>query len=298
MASDRHPAIRRLYHHLGILERPSLRKFCLYAKSLTCVIPFPNARDSLSTLYGIITVGKDALKLLRQQPSKLGDFGAYLAITNIAALFELGSPTNINFQLYATAINLAMQSLRPSGNLVSVTGFSGRLSALGHDIYDSRVDIGRLAWDKLADFLNTLVDAWILECARQGVFPPAKRIEDSNPVSEDFLMRGLIWAQFYFPPGWFDTQTEDNGTYVESASTRKLRSQSLPLTLQKSDWLRLLRSIPRISNIASRFIKSKQRGWQEAHAKINLILGQHQCKAYKILPSEEIGTRSQHVQGR
>ncbi|CAK4032425.1 hypothetical protein DOTSEDRAFT_71170 [Lecanosticta acicola] len=151
-ASDRHPAIGRLYHHLGILERPSLRKLCLYSKSLTCVIPFPNARDSLATLCGPIvqdeqmiqssrqlaearivthhaliysdyeqstidSIGSHALELLKEQFSKLRDFGAYLAITNTSALFELGSPTNALFQHYTTAINQAMQNSRPSASL-------------------------------------------------------------------------------------------------------------------------------------------------------------------------------------
>ena len=49
--SDRRPPIGRLYHHLGVLERPSLRKMFHYAESLTCVGPFPNARDALHALY-------------------------------------------------------------------------------------------------------------------------------------------------------------------------------------------------------------------------------------------------------
>ncbi|KAI5362473.1 putative tetratricopeptide-like helical domain superfamily, DNA/RNA-binding domain, Est1-type [Septoria linicola] len=137
MASDRHPAIGRLYHHLGILERPSLRKFCFYSKSLTCVIPFTNARDSLSTLCGpivqdeqtihssrqspearivtrhalvasgrdlqtIAQVGQDSLQLLGEQRSKLREFGAYFASTNIAALFQLGDQKNVLWQLYHT----------------------------------------------------------------------------------------------------------------------------------------------------------------------------------------------------
>lgn len=322
MASDRHPAIGRLYHHLGILERPSLRKFCLYAKSLSCVIPFPNARDSLSTLCGpivqdentiqssshsvearIVTyhalvyskagqktidvVGDDALQLLQQQLPKLRDIGAYLAITNIAAIFELGSPTNILGQQYAFAINQAIQPSRPSTttglaehnnqfpsalsdrsakpSLVSTTSFWENTFALAlrnyrsvedilpyihvmlvslhsldslrtrlsndqtqHHTIDVLVDSGRLAWDTLADFLNTLVrsqpiSAWILECARQRAFPAPERKEDVKPLSEDFLIRGLIWAQFYFAPGWFDGQTEDDGRAIESENTHKAR---------------------------------------------------------------------------
>ncbi|KAK4553111.1 hypothetical protein LTR86_009838 [Recurvomyces mirabilis] len=49
-ASRRHPQVGRLCHHLALLERPSLRKVACYGKSLTRVVPFANANDSLRTL--------------------------------------------------------------------------------------------------------------------------------------------------------------------------------------------------------------------------------------------------------
>lgn len=50
LAADRNPSVGRLYHHSGILKRPSLRKFYLYARALTSAIPFLNAKESLETL--------------------------------------------------------------------------------------------------------------------------------------------------------------------------------------------------------------------------------------------------------
>lgn len=50
LAADRNPSFGRLYHHAGILERPSLYKFYLYARALTSVNTFMNAGDSLRTL--------------------------------------------------------------------------------------------------------------------------------------------------------------------------------------------------------------------------------------------------------
>ncbi|KXT12825.1 hypothetical protein AC579_7602 [Pseudocercospora musae] len=323
MASDRHPAIGRLYHHLGILERPSLRKFCFYAKSLTCVIPFPNARDSLSTLCGpivqddqtiqssrqsaearIVTfhallytgrdqeliddVGRDALDLLHQQPNKLRDFGAYLAVTNVAAIFELGAPTNSFWQLYSAAINQAMQSSRPSltssahtdevlSQMMPSTGSSPLLASctaffsdcfdfvlrqynspgtvkdcLGfvhitlvwiHSLHALRTwlnnstllhtfdvpnIVGRLSWGILAKFLNTLasldsVTDYVLERARQGNFLGSESNEELRPLSEDYTIRGLVWGQFYFSPGWFDGQCEDDGRSIETPSMAKAR---------------------------------------------------------------------------
>ena len=51
LASDLHPHVGRLYHHLGILARPhAVQQLHLYSRSLTCIEPFPNARESLATL--------------------------------------------------------------------------------------------------------------------------------------------------------------------------------------------------------------------------------------------------------
>lgn len=325
MASDRHPAIGRLYHHLGILERPSLRKFCFYAKSLTCVIPFQNARDSLSTLCNPIiqdektvqsscqsaearivtyhallyakadqclveSVGADALKLIQQQPSRLREFGAFLAVTNIAALFGLGDTSNFLWQMYMAAINLSVQSKRssadritasrtptppPSHSLASSMRFWSSTFALIvrlpvvnneddrcslrdclpyvnvmlvwlHSLISLQtrlstpespavlaIDIGVLAWDSLASFLNLLalqenVSTKLLESARHGVFTPlhiGQLSGDATALAEDHIIRGLVWAQFYFCPGWFDGQGEDDGRAIEKPEKLKARSE-------------------------------------------------------------------------
>ncbi len=129
-ASDRHPQIGRLYHHLAILERPSLWKFACYGKSLTCLVPFPNARDSLRTLcipiarearparslamlseasfcklHALIFLAGPELVLEQaantamsflQQPGafRWRDCGVSLAVANISALLGYGSDTN------------------------------------------------------------------------------------------------------------------------------------------------------------------------------------------------------------
>ena len=150
MASDRHPGTGRLYHHLGILERPSLRKMCFYAKSLTSLNPFFNAKDSLATLCGPIiqdeqacqaaaqstearimtfhaqlfvsggdgaigATADDALSRLSQQTTaKIKEWGVSLVVVNIAALLELGSPSNALWRSFGTTIYHANSSSRPS----------------------------------------------------------------------------------------------------------------------------------------------------------------------------------------
>jgi hypothetical protein len=48
--ADRHPMVERLYHHVGVLERPSLRKFRLYWRALMSVVPSSHGTWSLGTL--------------------------------------------------------------------------------------------------------------------------------------------------------------------------------------------------------------------------------------------------------
>lgn len=335
MASDRHPAIGRLYHHLGILERPSLRKFCYYSKSLTCVVPFANARDSLSTLCApivqdqqtiqssrqsaearIVTyhalvftrrdlstvamVQKDSLQLLGDQPAKLRDFGAYFAAANIAALFQLGNPKDQLWQTYHLAIDRTAAdrpnplTKQPPSSLsepnedsimdpylqsskeyfaesfnyilqhyATPESFKHSLSythvtlAYLHSLHAVRTRISSggyqqskntfssflpwgLDYTALASFLTFLaqqqdqpITAGMLECARQGTFlaPTSDLLASSQqesqhtkPLSEDYVIRGHVWSQFYFSSSWFDGQGEDDGRSIETASMMTARA--------------------------------------------------------------------------
>ena len=338
LANDRHPAIGRLNHHLGILERPSLRKFFLYAKSLTCVIPFPNARDSLTTLCGPILqdsqvlqdgnhsaearivifhaqlftespsitlsdTARDALSRLRRlTAAKLRDIGVPLVVSNIAALLQLGSPTNRLWQTFGKAVNQAIQSSRPSasaatGNQISATETNDPSMPFATTsptslVYDfcytsfnsiiqrrkdrqslrdalpsvhvilvwlqsihsvqsrlndddcvdtcgSLMNSNKFSWGGLSDYLNTLmkqvpVNSRIMEFARQGMFPAPEGREETMPLPEDFLIRGLIWTQFYFPSGWFSgAQTDDeDARAIETEVVHKAR-------VERVEWLGL-----------------------------------------------------------
>ena len=54
-AVDKSPQTGRLYHHLAILARPPiLQQLLLYTRSLTCVTPFENDCDSVTTLFNPI----------------------------------------------------------------------------------------------------------------------------------------------------------------------------------------------------------------------------------------------------
>lgn len=138
-ASDRKPCIGRLYHHLGIVEPQRLPKLALYSKSLTCCVPFPQARnammhfskaivqskisdadsasaeDLLLTCFARILIEHEsngsrslcsmAMRLMRDSsliPAQ--HHGSYLLFVAIAALFEFGAPNNILWQNFRRLI--------------------------------------------------------------------------------------------------------------------------------------------------------------------------------------------------
>lgn len=67
-SSDHHPSVGRLYHHLGILARPyCLQQIYYYCKSLTCVQPFWNARESITSLFDPL-LGRTPMVYPKVQP--------------------------------------------------------------------------------------------------------------------------------------------------------------------------------------------------------------------------------------
>jgi hypothetical protein len=156
-AADKSPSVGRLYHHLAILARPNaLQQLYYYSRSLTCVQPFMSARESILTLldpilgrsrtsysqslpvdtsfikaHGIL-FGKlssegfeEALALFLSQldnhvgrvTAKWKEQGVYIAVTNIAGLFDYGSQDSIlrhAFQLHAEKSLPSSHTERPS----------------------------------------------------------------------------------------------------------------------------------------------------------------------------------------
>jgi hypothetical protein len=141
-AAENKPTVGRLYHHLAILARTNaLQRLYYYARSLTCVKPFPSARKSILTLLNPI-LGRGVAAHAHSRPidtsfikahallfekTSLQDFektklefisnlddhisqvnakwkeqGVYIAVTNIAAWFDYGVNDNALRQVFLT----------------------------------------------------------------------------------------------------------------------------------------------------------------------------------------------------
>lgn len=96
--------------------------------------------------------------------------------------------------------------------------------------------IEQAPWAELVPFLNTLVKTETQQSQAQdvdallarpafAVGPESDDNRDELPLPEDYLVRGLIWGEEYFPPNYFDKENDEEERYLELASTAKRRSE-------------------------------------------------------------------------
>jgi hypothetical protein len=157
-AADKNPRVGRLYHHLAILARPNaLQQLYYYSRSLTCVKPFPSARESILTLLDpilgrAVATYSHALPIdtnyikahaLLFEKSSLDDFaqamieftsnldnhigrvtakwkeqGVYIAVTNISGWFDYGIDENVFRQVFLTELCQSVKTSPPSEELL------------------------------------------------------------------------------------------------------------------------------------------------------------------------------------
>ena len=68
---------------------------------------------------------------------------------------------------------------------------------------------GYIPWENITIFLNTLGRSGVVESRFEDRDFPQQMSGTGRQLPEDFLMRGLVWAQHYFPPDFFSGQIVD-----------------------------------------------------------------------------------------
>jgi hypothetical protein len=68
---------------------------------------------------------------------------------------------------------------------------------------------GHVPWENIAIFLNTLGRSGVVEAHFEDADFPQQMSGTGRQLPEDFVMRGLLWAQNYFPADFFGGQIVD-----------------------------------------------------------------------------------------
>ncbi|KAH7418050.1 hypothetical protein BKA64DRAFT_187096 [Cadophora sp. MPI-SDFR-AT-0126] len=78
-------------------------------------------------------------------------------------------------------------------------------------------------WTSLVNFLDNLLKKYDTSWSAidNETFPMSKR-SDACPLPEDYALRGLLWAETYFPDSWFHDDVEDSS---ETASAPQMTAQ-------------------------------------------------------------------------
>jgi hypothetical protein len=88
-----------------------------------------------------------------------------------------------------------------------------------------------IPWAKLVLSLNTLSRSGVVDARVESSGFPQQQSGTGRQLPEDFLIRGLVWAPFYFPPDFFEGQVVD-----EDERTLELPSHAAPRA-ERCIWL-------------------------------------------------------------
>lgn len=107
-------------------------------------------------------------------------------------------------------------------------------------------------WQSLAIMLNTLLKSYkTLDRIEDDKFPLPEK-DDVRPFPEDFGMRGLLWAEKYFPDRWFlNEKADEEEKYYEFASMVEQRKERILWLARRivdaGPWLNFDKSKPEFS---------------------------------------------------
>lgn len=83
-------------------------------------------------------------------------------------------------------------------------------------------------WDLLAIMLNTLLTQYKTPSRIEAEQFPLPAMDEFRPFPEDFALRGLLWADNYFPDGWFTHEKiDEEEKYHERASMTDERKERI-----------------------------------------------------------------------
>jgi hypothetical protein len=302
-AASRNPFIGRLFHHLAILARPRLvEQLYFYCRSLTCVQSFRSSRESIRSLFDPSYTSQPqsntsdttlvrAHRLLFEKSSvsefdsvvdsfhhlldnqigritvKWKEQGSYVALINITALFDYGSPTSFLWAAFqapnptseAPSLTKVPVSPRPDpedeATLIQAchllfSTFSLVLKRLGdqnvlphinlvmeflycavvQDLNSTEVVLQRAPWGDIASFLNILKQMEKISPRVEEEAFPEHNQPDRRPLPEDFLAQGQVWcARHLFPDGWFQdfSHFDEEERSIEHASMTHIRQNRI-----------------------------------------------------------------------
>ncbi|KAH6667759.1 hypothetical protein B0J14DRAFT_547891 [Halenospora varia] len=264
-ASDKAPTTGRLYHHLAILARPNaLQQLFYYSKSLCVAVPFSSALESILTLFepvlnadngqgqyrlppldaafvkahGLLFTNKEMHKFdhtvdeflsllnthIGRVTRKFMEQGYHIAVANHVAILGFASSDNVLMKIISQRGNddSPMEGTSDA-SAQSMTAFK---NAQHLSNSSTKIVLDRVGDPNVLPFIHiTLI--FMLFRIETDTFPIPEK-DDPRPFPEDFAVRGLLWAEGYFPSNWFTKKKiDEEEKYHERASMTAQRKERI-----------------------------------------------------------------------
>ncbi|KAK4446082.1 hypothetical protein QBC34DRAFT_470166 [Podospora aff. communis PSN243] len=262
---------RLYHHQAILARPNAFQQLFYYGKSLCVTTPFLPTRDSIQTLFGPIMFEQrttsiqhlfvliNAILFTGKMPERfesvLQDFtktldihirsthrfqeqGYYIGITAFqqakginepfgqAAAITEAETSNTTPASQEDAIKFAMAThaviFKRTGDPNVLSYVLTTLVFMRYVIFFPEIEYlaRRFPWNLASSLLYKIID-----------FPHSSKGADYRPLPEDYAMRGLPWADWYFPNDWFSNdKTEDEEKGLEAAAMeheRKIRILAL-----------------------------------------------------------------------
>jgi hypothetical protein len=180
----------------------------------------------LSTSRSSITSDED----LSRSPSPVDHDSSLASLTEVeisSKLDTLSSDFTFSraYVLTMSTLSLVLRRISDKNVLPHVHVLLSFLSSFASIKYVARL-IDQAPWSDIATSLNTLLKSERPEPFMTASVFPVDRA-DNLPLPEDYLMRGQIWSQRYFPENWFMREHDEEDRYLELASTIKSRTERI-----------------------------------------------------------------------
>jgi hypothetical protein len=154
-----------------------------------------------------------------EQDSSMTELEVPAKLDTLAADFTFSRA----YLLTMTTLSSVLRRIGDKNVLPHVHVLLSFLSSLASNKYVAHL-IDHAPWTEIVLFLNTLLKSERPEQIMPGTIFPTEQA-DNLPLPEDYLIRGQIWSQWYFPQDWFAREHDEEDRYLELASTIKSRTE-------------------------------------------------------------------------
>jgi hypothetical protein len=248
-ASDKAPTTGRLYHHLAILARPNaLQQLFYYAKSLCVVTSLTSARESILMLFDPVLNVEIHQRQYRLPPLDTSFVKAHGLLFTNKNIERFDSTKSEFLNLLDNQIGRVTRKFMEQGYYIAVANSVAMLGCASKDNVlikamagvDAEEEFPIATGPATADLhssmcstlLNTLLASNGIENRVEQTSFPQPEKDEVRPFPEDFVVRGLLWTDEYFPAGHFDNvqiHPEESPQVLNAKPCHdKARNQTLP----------------------------------------------------------------------